>query len=60
MLYEVITLISQRVQKFDEQLPDTLQLMSGALKAGYSFNQALTLHDQAMADDMIFFSYNFV
>jgi tight adherence protein B len=35
--------ISQRVQKFDDQLPDALQLISGALKAGYSFNQALTM-----------------
>ncbi len=36
-------MVSQRVQKFDEQLPDALQLISGALKAGYSFNQALTM-----------------
>jgi tight adherence protein B len=36
-------MISQRIQKFDEQLPDALQLISGALKAGYSFNQALTM-----------------
>ena len=36
-------LVAQRVQKFDEQLPDALQLISGALKAGYSFNQALTM-----------------
>jgi tight adherence protein B len=35
------SLISKLVQKFDEQLPDTLQLISGALKAGYSFNQAI-------------------
>ncbi len=32
---------SQRVKKFHEQLPDTLQLIGGSLKAGYSFNQAL-------------------
>lgn len=37
------TLISKRVQRFDEQLPDTLQLISGALKAGYSFNQAISM-----------------
>ena len=36
-------LISRRIQRFDEQLPDTLQLISGALKAGYSFNQAMSM-----------------
>ncbi len=34
---------SQRLKKFHEQLPDTLQLISGFLKAGYSFNQALSM-----------------
>ena len=34
---------SQRLRKFHEQLPDTLQLISGFLKAGYSFNQALSM-----------------
>lgn len=34
---------SQRLRKFHEQLPDTLQLISGFLKAGYSFNQALDM-----------------
>jgi tight adherence protein B len=34
---------SQRLKKFDDQLPDTLQLISGSLKAGYSFNQALNM-----------------
>ena len=37
------SLISKRVQRFDEQLPDTLQLISGALKAGYSFNQSISM-----------------
>jgi tight adherence protein B len=36
-------LTSRRVQRFDEQLPDTLQLISGALKAGYSFNQSISM-----------------
>ncbi|MCL5071501.1 MAG: VWA domain-containing protein [Actinobacteria bacterium] len=36
-------LIARRIQKFDEQLPDTLQLISGALKAGYSFNQSINM-----------------
>lgn len=34
---------SQRLRKFHEQLPDALQLISGSLKAGYSFNQALNM-----------------
>jgi len=34
---------SQRLKKFHDQLPDTLQLISGSLKAGYSFNQALNM-----------------
>ncbi|MBU2598170.1 MAG: type II secretion system F family protein [Actinobacteria bacterium] len=34
---------SQRIKKFHEQLPDTLQLIGGSLKAGYSFNQALSM-----------------
>lgn len=33
----------QRIKKFNEQLPDTLQLLEGALKAGYSLNQSLTM-----------------
>lgn len=34
---------SQRLKRFHEQLPDALQLISGSLKAGYSFNQALSM-----------------
>ncbi len=34
---------SRRLAKFHEQLPDALQLISGSLKAGYSFNQALRM-----------------
>ncbi len=33
----------KRLQKFNEQLPGTLQLISGSLKAGYSFNQAISM-----------------
>ncbi len=33
----------QRIKKFNEQLPDTLQLIEGALKAGYSLNQSLAM-----------------
>ena len=33
----------KRLLKFNEQLPGTLQLISGSLKAGYSFNQALAM-----------------
>ncbi|MEA2016604.1 MAG: type II secretion system F family protein [Actinomycetota bacterium] len=34
---------AQRLKIFHEQLPDALQLISGSLKAGYSFNQALAM-----------------
>ncbi len=34
---------AQRLKRFHEQLPDALQLISGSLKAGYSFNQALSM-----------------
>ncbi|MBM3700042.1 MAG: VWA domain-containing protein [Actinobacteria bacterium] len=34
---------AQKVKKFNEQLPDTLQLIEGALKAGYSLNQSLAM-----------------
>ena len=35
--------VNQKVKKFNEQLPDTLQLIEGALKAGYSLNQSLAM-----------------
>jgi tight adherence protein B len=34
---------AQKLKKFNEQLPDTLQLIEGALKAGYSLNQSLAM-----------------
>ncbi|GAI53310.1 unnamed protein product, partial [marine sediment metagenome] len=34
---------AQRLRRFHEQLPDTLQLIGGSLKAGYSFNQAISM-----------------
>jgi len=34
---------AQQLKKFHEQLPNALQLISGSLKAGYSFNQALSM-----------------
>lgn len=33
----------RRLRRFHEQLPDTLQLISGSLKAGYSYNQAISM-----------------
>jgi tight adherence protein B len=35
--------IGQRIKKFNEQLPDTLQLIEGSLKAGYSLNQSIAM-----------------
>ena len=35
--------VSAKIKKFNEQLPDTLQLVEGALKAGYSLNQSLSM-----------------
>jgi tight adherence protein B len=52
LVFIIITLIpflllnirtAQRLRRFHEQLPDTLQLISGSLKAGYSFNQAISM-----------------
>jgi tight adherence protein B len=34
---------SNRLKNFHAQLPDALQLISGSLKAGYSFNQAMSM-----------------
>jgi tight adherence protein B len=33
--------ISRRARAFEEQLPDTLQLLAGSLRSGFSLNQAL-------------------
>jgi tight adherence protein B len=38
----VRTKIRRRADKFADQLPDTLQLIAGALRTGFSLNQALT------------------
>jgi tight adherence protein B len=34
---------NQKIKKFNDQLPDTLQLISGSMKSGYSFNQAISM-----------------
>jgi tight adherence protein B len=34
---------NQRIKKINDQLPDALQLVSGSLKSGYSFNQAISM-----------------
>jgi tight adherence protein B len=34
--------ISRRAAEFERQLPDTLQLLAGSLRTGFSLNQALT------------------
>src|SRR5207245_5097870 len=41
--------IGQRLKKFNAQLGDTLTLLSNALKAGYSFAQAIAAGTQTAA-----------
>lgn len=43
---------ARRKKKFMAQLPDTLQLLSGTLKAGYSFMQGLEAVSQESEDPM--------
>jgi len=40
----------KRLRKFQTQLPDTLNLMSGAMRAGFSFIQALETVSQEVAE----------
>ncbi len=40
----------RRARKFDEQLPDVLQLLSGSLRAGYGFLQAIDTVSQEATD----------
>ncbi len=42
----------RRMRKFEQQLPDTLQLLAGTLRAGYSLPQGLEAVSNEIADPM--------
>lgn len=44
----------RRIRKFEEQLPDTLQLLAGTLRAGYSLPQGLEAVSHEITDPMGF------
>jgi tight adherence protein B len=46
------SLSSRRQRKFTSQLPDTLQLLSGSLRAGYSLLQGVEAVSQEVSDPM--------
>ncbi|MHB0977398.1 MAG: type II secretion system F family protein [Candidatus Aquicultorales bacterium] len=48
----MIRLKNQRERRFHDQLPDTLSLIAGALKAGYSFLQAVDMTVRETAPPM--------
>ena len=51
--YVILTIAVQRRQAaFEEQLPDTLQLLAGSLKAGYGMLQAIDTVEKESADPM--------
>lgn len=45
---------SRRMRKFEQQLPDTLQLLAGTLRAGYSLPQGLEAVSHEISDPMGF------
>ncbi len=45
---------SRRIRKFEQQLPDTLQLLAGTLRAGYSLPQGLEAVSHEISDPMGF------
>ncbi len=45
---------SRRMRKFEQQLPDTLQLLAGTLRAGYSLPQGLEAVSHEITDPMGF------
>lgn len=46
--------VSRRQKKFEQQLPDTLQLLAGTLRAGYSLPQGMEAVSREMEDPMGF------
>ncbi len=45
---------ARRIRKFEQQLPDTLQLLAGTLRAGYSLPQGLEAVSKEISDPMGF------
>lgn len=54
MMFGVNFRASRRIRKFEQQLPDTLQLLAGTLRAGYSLPQGLEAVSREISDPMGF------
>lgn len=52
MLFAVRFMAKRRMRKFEQQLPDTLQLLAGTLRAGYSLPQGFEAVSKESADPM--------
>ncbi len=52
MVGTVNFLARRRIRKFEQQLPDTLQLLAGTLRAGYSLPQGVEAVSHEIADPM--------
>lgn len=51
-IFVVRFMARRRMQKFEQQLPDTLQLLAGTLRAGYSLPQGFEAVSKESADPM--------
>lgn len=52
MIFAVRFMAKRRMRKFEQQLPDTLQLLAGTLRAGYSLPQGFEAVSKESADPM--------
>lgn len=52
MIFIVRFMAKRRMRKFEQQLPDTLQLLAGTLRAGYSLPQGFEAVSKESADPM--------
>lgn len=52
LLFVVRFMAKRRMRKFEQQLPDTLQLLAGTLRAGYSLPQGFEAVSKESADPM--------
>lgn len=52
MLFAVRFMAKRRMRKFEQQLPDTLQLLAGTLRAGYSLPQGFEAVSKESAEPM--------